>query len=97
MSRTWTEEEIKSLVQTNEVVTCRALLQLYYRQTSSERNAKSTTNKNGEGFNSYDAQFLTSVSEFLLAHGHLTAKQLYAVRRRLVKYNRQLTGIANAC
>lgn len=96
MTRTWTEEEIKILIQTNDIVLYRALLKLYACQTETEKETHSTRNKNGEGFNSYDAKFLTSVSKFLKSRGYLTDKQKYIVRKKLVKYNKQLTRIANA-
>ena len=94
--RVWTEEEIKNLIQTNDTVLYRALLKLYSYQTATEQEYGETTNKNGVGFNSFDAEFLTSVSEFLKRRSYLTDKQKAAVRKRLKKYNRQLTAIANA-
>lgn len=94
-SRVWTEEEIKNLIQTNDIVLYRALLMLYDCQTVSEQATESTKEQNGIGFNAYDAKFLTSVSEFLKKAGFLTDKQKYITRKKLVKYNRQLTRLAN--
>lgn len=94
--RVWTEEEIKVLIQTNDTVLYRALLKLYACQTDTEKETSSTRNRNGAGFNSYDAKFLTSVSKFLKARGYLTSKQKEITRKKLVKYNKQLTQIANA-
>lgn len=94
--RVWTEEEIKVLIQTNDVVLYRALRKLYARQTADEQRAGTTRNYNGVGFNSYDAKFLSSVSEFLKKNGYLTEKQKVVTRKRLIKYNRQLTEIANS-
>ena len=96
MTRIWTEEEIRTLVQTNDIVLYRALLKLYDKQTDTEKSARRTYNKNGEGFNSYDAEFLTSLSKYLKAKGYLTEKQKIAARRKLGKYTKQLTRIANA-
>ena len=94
--KVWTEEEIKSLVQTKDKVLYGALKKLYAEQTADEQNSAQTTYRNGAGFNSVDAKFLTSTSEFLLKTGFLTSKQKAVVRRKLVKYNKQLTRLANA-
>lgn len=92
----WTEEEIKSLIQTNDKVLYGALKKLYAEQTADEQRAECTRERNGAGFNSIDAQFLSSVAQFLIRAGFLTEKQKAATRRKLVKYNKQLTRLANA-
>jgi hypothetical protein len=94
--KVWTQDEIKNLVQTNDTMLYRSLLKLYECQTSTEQYSGSTRERNGKGFNSVDAKFLTSVSEFLKHKGFLTDKQKAATRRKLVKYTGQLTRIANA-
>ena len=95
MSRVWTEDEIKILVQTNDKVLYGALKRLYAEQTADEQSAGETHHHNGAGFNGADSRFLSSVSEFLLKNGFLTEKQKIVVRKKLVKYNRQLTRLAN--
>lgn len=92
----WTEEQIANLIQSDDRVLYRALKKLYAEQTADEQNFAQTTYRNGAGFNSVDAKFLTSASEFLLKTGFLTSKQKAVVRRKLVKYNKQLTRLANA-
>lgn len=94
--RVWTEEEIKELVQTNDTVLYGALKKLYACQTADEQNSKETKEHNGVGFNGFDAEFLSSVAEFLLKRGFLTEKQKMYTRKKLVKYNKQLTKLANA-
>lgn len=94
--RIWTEEEIKTLVQTNDTVLYRALKKLYDCQTEGERLTKQTRDQNGKGFNSVDGEFLSNVSEFLISRGYLTPKQKAIVRKKLVKYTKQLTRLANA-
>lgn len=94
--RIWTEAEIKTLVQTNDKVLYGALKNLYNCQTADEQSSAETTHANGAGFNALDAEFLTSVSKFLLKNGYLTDKQKVIVRKKLVKYNKQLTRLANA-
>lgn len=96
MSRVWTEDEIKILVQTNDKVLYGALKRLYAEQTADEQSAGETHHNNGAGFNGADSKFLSSVSEFLLKNGFLTNKQKVVVRKKLVKYNKQLTRLANA-
>lgn len=94
--RVWTEDEIRTLIQTNDEVLYNGLKKLYACQTADEQEAGATKIHNGKGFNSVDAKFLTSVSQFLIRTGFLTSKQKAAVRKKLVKYNKQLTAIANA-
>ena len=85
----WKEDEIKRLVQSNDKVLYGALKQLYNCQTMDEKDYAQTTHANGAGFNALDADFLTSVSKFLIKNGFLTEKQKVIVRKKLVKYNKQ--------
>lgn len=94
--RVWSEEEIKTLVQTNDKVLYGALKKLYAEQTADEQRSGETREHNGVGFNGVDGQFLSSVAEFLKDRGYLTDKQKACVRKKLVKYNKQLTRLANA-
>ena len=96
MMKIWSEEEIKNLIQTNDKVLYGALKKLYACQTQDEKANGDTKEHNGMGFNSVDAPFLSSVAEFLLQRGYLTDKQKACTRKRLVKYNKQLTRLANA-
>ena len=96
MARIWTEEEIKSLVQTNDKVLYGALRKLYAQQTADEQEAGETKHHNGVGFNGADARIMSSFAEFLERTGFLTPKQKAVARRKLVKYNKQLTRLANA-
>lgn len=93
--RTWSEEEIKDLIQTNDKVLYGALKKLYAEQTADEQSDGQTSHANGAGFNGVDSPFLSSCSEFLLRKGYLTDKQKASVRKLLVKYNKQLTRLAN--
>lgn len=96
MARVWTEDEIRRLVQENDKVLYGALLKLYGEQTKDEQDDGETKHHNGVGFNGADSKFLSSVAEFLKQRGFLTPKQKAVVRRKLVKYNKQLTRLANA-
>ena len=94
--KVWTKEEIHELVQTNDIVLYRALKKLYDCQTADEQASGETKEHNGAGFNSVDAQFLTSVAEFMIRNGFLTEKQKVITRKKMVKYTKQLTKIANS-
>ena len=94
--RTWTAEEIKTLVQENDKVLYGALKQLYACQTADERACGDTREHNGMGFNGVDAPILSSFCEFLNRTGFLTPKQKVIARKKLVKYTKQLVKLANA-
>ena len=94
--RVWSEDEIKDLVQTNDTVLYGALKKLYDCQTTDEQRAGETRFHNGVGFNGADSKILSSMAEFLKKTGFLTPKQKILVRKKLVKYNKQLTRLANA-
>lgn len=96
MARIWTEEEIKELVQTNDKVLYGALRKLYAEQTVDEKADGDTKYHNGVGFNGVDTKIMGSFAEFLNRAGFLTEKQKAVARRKLVKYNKQLTRLANA-
>lgn len=95
----WTPTRIKELLATNDVAVEQALLALYDRQTRDEQLSAITTHQNGMGFSGPDAEFLTSLSQWILrstrAKGQrLTPKQMTAARKRLVKYAGQLVKVA---
>ena len=94
--KVWTEEEIKDLIQTNDKVLYGALKKLYAEQTADEQADGDTKHNNGVGFNGADAKIMSSFAEFLKKTGFLTPKQRQLARRKLVKYNKQLTRLANA-
>lgn len=95
MSRVWTKEEIKNLIQTNDKMVALSLKQLYNYQTEYERTSHETTENNGVGFNGVDAPILTSFTLFYLEKGYLSPKQTEIARKKLIKYSGQLTKIAN--
>lgn len=93
--RVWTEEEIRELVQTNDKVLYGALRKLYDCQTADEIAEGTANHRNGAGFNGVDAGIMTSFCEFLNRTGFLTIKQKDICRRKMIKYTRQLTALAN--
>lgn len=93
--RIWTEDEIRDYVQTNDKVLYGAIKKLYNEQTEDEKEAGQTKYYNNVGFNGADSKFMSSVAEFLIRRGYLTEKQKFAARKRMVKYTKQLTRLAN--
>ena len=96
VKRIWEEDEMRTLVQTNDKVLYGALKQLYACQTADEQCSGETRERNGAGFNGVDSGILSSIAEFLNKNGFLTDKQKALVRKKMVKYNKQLVRLANA-
>ena len=93
--RIWTEEEVRASIQNNDRSLYGALKALYACQTADEQMAGETKVYNKVGFNGADSKFLSSVSEFLLKTGFLTDKQKIITRKKMLKYTKQLTRLAN--
>lgn len=94
--KVWAEEEIKHWIQTNDQALYGALKKLYACQTADEQRAGHTKEYNGVGFNGTDSRIMRSFAEFLLKTGFLTPKQKEIARKKMVKYTKQLTRLANA-
>lgn len=85
----------------------KAILKLYKYQTEYEQQTQDTAMLNGVGFNSIDANFLSSLAEWILdiknvpvneknkyvVRRHLTNKQRLFARKKLIKYARQLVNM----
>lgn len=95
MKRTWTATEIKYYIQNNDKVLYGAMKKLYECQTEDEKIMGEANHRNGVGFNGCDAKIMTSFCEFLNKTGFLTPKQRIIARKKMVKYTRQLTILAN--
>ena len=91
----WTQEQMADFIQNNDKVLYSALQALYKCQTDEEKSSKDALLQNGVGFNGVDAPFLSSVAQFLNKNGFLTEKQKVLTRKKLVKYMRQITNMAN--
>ena len=66
------------------------LLVIYDKQTTDEKDDGIANHKNGVGFTSLDADFLTSLAEQYKAKGYLTAGQQKALFKAIPKYASQL-------
>ena len=94
-AKIWTVEEIKALLESNDRMLYRSLMMLYSQQTADEQRSKETREHNARGFSSYDAEVMSSFAEFLKRTGFLTPRQTVVCRRKIMKYAKQLTILAN--
>ncbi|MFA5398341.1 MAG: hypothetical protein WC346_20175, partial [Methanogenium sp.] len=94
--KTWTESEIGNLLLTNKKMVERSLLKMWNLQTYNEQSDKETKYVNNIGFNKPDGMTLSRFVENLQRYGSFKSdKQIAYVRKRLLKYTKQLTMIAN--
>lgn len=91
----YTVEEIWDLVEANDYFVMACLSKMLDRQTAAEKRDAQTKDRNGRGFNGPDAKLLTSLAFQARKYKRLSPKQLYCARKKLYKYRRQLTEIAN--
>ena len=93
--KVWKQEEIRHLLQTDDRMVIRSLLKLYDYQTEEEKAFCHVSEMNGVGFNKFDADVLTRFVVDYYRYGGLTIEQIEISRRKLLKYSKQLTKIAN--
>lgn len=93
--RIWTIAEIKDLLDRNDKMVCRSLVQMYNKQTEAEKVQLETHDNNKVGFNAYDARFGTAMALLVKEGKTLSPKQIEASRKMLTKYARQLMLVAN--
>jgi hypothetical protein len=91
----WKVEEIKTLLQTNDTMVCRSLVQLYNQQDDYEKAIGETTERNGVGFNGVDSPYMSSCAKFYMEKGFLSPRQMGFVRNKIMKYSKQITKLAN--
>ncbi len=94
-AKTWSKTDVRELLTKNDFAVKRAIIALYSLQTESEKSQHTTKEHNKKGFNSADADFLSSLAEQLVKSGTLSAKQLASGRKAVMKYSGQLSRIAN--
>lgn len=92
----FTQDQIKTNIQTNISWTIRTLEVLYSRQTTDEQTTLRTRHQNGRGFNGRDAEILTSFYNQIQKRKQynnpvlLSEKQLHICQKLLPKYWRQI-------
>lgn len=88
-------EVIKRNIITNDRWLFRAILAVYDKQEYRERQAKSTLERNGVGFNHYDAEIMSSFAECIKKGSILSVSQVQTARHIMPKYRAQLYNIAS--
>jgi|SRR5579859_382804 len=91
----WTVDEIKNLIETNDIFVGKATVKLFEKQTEDEKQTDTTGENNGVGFNGTDAFIMSKFAKFYMERNFLTAKQLAIARKKIRKYSKQITNIAN--
>ena len=94
-TKVWTKEEIRDLLERSNKMVHRSIVKIFERQTEDEKSTEATNHNNGVGFNSVDAQLLSSFAKQILEGRSLSPKQLEWARKKLPKYSNQLAKIAN--
>jgi len=87
------EKTIIENINNNDEHCVGALLKLYSYQTREEQAHHYTKDQNSVGFNSADANFLSSCAQFYLEKGWLSQKQISYVRKCILKYSGQLAAV----
>lgn len=108
MTTTVTTEQVLAKIERDDRYAVNCLLQLYARQTADEQATETTREHNGVGFNAVDAELLSSFARQaadrrrqreqgdIPAHWtDLSPKQMVLLRRKLARYQRQLTELTN--
>jgi len=70
-----------------------AILTLYAAQTQEEQLEGQTVERNGVGFNSADAEYMSSLANQIQSKGWLSPKQVAIAKTVLPKYAKQLGGL----
>lgn len=91
----YTREQIQNKITTDPKWVERGIVAIYRYQTSAEQRDQTTEVNNKVGFNSVDAQLLSSFAKHILNGRSLTERQLPYAFRKMKKYAGQLTKIAN--
>ena len=94
-SKKWKKEDIRKLLETNDVAVIKGLIRIYELQTSDERAWETTHNLNGVGFSGFDGEFMTKVAKFFLKNGYVTEKQFKFIKKKMMRYAGQLAKLAN--
>lgn len=86
----WTRSKVQALIEANDRAAVRALLVVYGNQTASEKSSHTAAEHNGVGFSQMDAEILTSFAQFYQRAGFLSAKQMTILKKKIVRYWKQV-------
>ena len=92
----YTVDQIKNLLNTNNVAVNRAMVALYNEQTEDEKAVGNTRNTNGRGFSYRTAPKGTYYAKWVLSGKSLTGYHLENARKIALFHAKQLTNLANA-
>jgi len=87
------KDVIYAIIQTDNTFVVKCLIALWHRQTDQEQATYSALEDNHIGFNSGDAAFLSEFAEKAARGIELSKDQIGQVRKRLLKYCRQLSTL----
>lgn len=90
----WTEHEIEIYIK-SPMGAWNSALALYRMQTAEEMEKHASLARNGVGFSKIDAPLVTPIIQGGLERGWIYYREAYYLRKKLEKYTRQLTIIAN--
>lgn len=93
--KVWTEKEVLELLQKNPNMVLKSLIKIYEYQTAEEKANDTTLEPNGVGFNAFDAQILGSIARQLIRTNWISKSQYELVKKRIIKYKKQITKIIN--
>jgi hypothetical protein len=88
-------EFIRNKLSTNDKWAKKALLEIYKRQTPVEQESQQTIVHNDIGFSGVDAELLSSYAKQLEASQWLSSKQMLWLKKKIVKYWRQIMEISD--
>lgn len=95
-NKTWTRDEIDSLLRTNPKAVERAMIRLYELQTQDERVASETKHHNNIGFAGNAAKRGSYYARWVMSGRQLTGHHLDRAQAIALRHSRQLVAIANA-
>jgi len=96
MSKKWKKEDIKELLNTNQVACIKGWIRIYELQTEDEKQTQDTHYNNSVGFTGADAYILSGIMDNYIKCGYtLSEKQFAIIEKKIKKYAGQLAKIAN--
>ena len=86
---------LKTKLSTDERWAKKALIEIFNKQTETEKETDSTCVYNEIGFSGVDANFMSSLSKQLIEKNYLTPKQMVFVFKKIPKYWKQIYEISD--